>query len=391
MLGFLLARSGVHVTILEKHIDFFRDFRGDTIHPSTLQLLHELGLLERFLQLPHSQLDRLSVNIGGRSFPVADFRHLPTAGKFIALMPQWDFLNFLSAEAAKLPTFTLRMGWEATSLIHNEATNRITGVVAQTPDGPQQINADLVVGCDGRHATSVAAAHLNVIEQGVPIDVLWLHLPRRADDPVNSLGYINYGRLIVLINRDTYYQCGYIIRKGTYPEIQQSGLSAFRESIERLVPFLAGRTSELDSWDKIKLLTVQINHLEQWSIPGLLCIGDAAHAMSPVGGIGINIALQDAVAAANILADPLRTHTLTDWHLRHVQTYRATAVRRTQRLQIFAHKFLDRILNTPGPVTPPLALRILTRIPGFQHLAARIVGMGFQPEHIRSGTSGTYS
>ena len=384
MLGFLLARSGVQVTVLEKHIDFFRDFRGDTIHPSTLQLLQELGLLDRFLKLPHSQLDHLSMHIGDRTFPIANFRHLPTAGKFIALMPQWDFLNFLSAEAAKLPNFSLRMAWEATSLIQNEITNQVMGVIAQTPNGVQQIDADLVVGCDGRHATSVAAAHLNVIEQGVPIDVLWLRLPRQANDPENSLGYVNYGRVIILINRNDYYQCGYIIRKDSYAGIQQAGLPTLRDSIERLVPFLAGRTTELDSWDKIKLLTVQINHLEQWSIPGLLCIGDAAHTMSPVGGIGINIALQDAVAAANILAEPLRTQSLTTHHLHWVQTYRATAVRRTQLLQLLAHKFLNRVLQNPGPVTPPLALRILTRIPGFQYLAARIVGIGFQPEHIRA-------
>lgn len=384
MLGFLLARSGVQVTVLEKYTDFFRDFRGDTIHPSTLQLLQELGLLDRFLQLPHSQLDHLSMHIGDRSFPIADFRHLPTAGKFIALMPQWDFLNFLSAEAAKLPNFSLRMGWEATSLVQNVITNQVSGVMAQTPQGLQQIDADLVVGCDGRHATSVAAAHLNVIEQGVPIDVLWLRLPRHATDPENSLGYLNYGRVIILINRNDYYQCGYIIRKDDYAGIKQAGLPALRESMERLVPFLAGRTAELDSWDHIKLLTVQINHLEQWSVPGLLCIGDAAHAMSPVGGIGINIALQDAVAAANILAEPLRTNSLTTHHLRRVQTYRATAVRRTQMLQLLAHRFLNRVLQDPGPVTPPLALRILTNIPGFQYLAARIVGMGFQPEHIRA-------
>jgi 2-polyprenyl-6-methoxyphenol hydroxylase-like FAD-dependent oxidoreductase len=385
MLGFLLARSGVKVTVLEKHLDFFRDFRGDTIHPSTLQLLHELGLLERFLTtVRHSVIQRIAVNVGGHQFPIADCSHLPTVCKYVALAPQWDFLNFLSAEAAKFPNFTLRMGWQATSLIHNEATSYITGVTAQTPDGPQQIMADLVVGCDGRQATSVAAAHLNVIEQGVPIDVLWLRIPRLPTDSESGLGYINYGRLLVLINRNDYYQTAYIIAKGTFPQVQQAGLPAFRESIERIVPFLAGRTADLDSWDQIKLLTVQINHLEQWSIPGLLCIGDAAHAMSPVGGIGINIALQDAVATANLLAEPLRTHTLTTWHLRHVQTYRASAVRHTQRLQIFAHKMLNRILENPGPVTPPLALRIVTHIPGFQYLAARIVGMGFQPEHIRA-------
>jgi 2-polyprenyl-6-methoxyphenol hydroxylase-like FAD-dependent oxidoreductase len=389
MLGFLLARGGVEVTVIEKHSDFFRDFRGDTIHPSTLQLLYELGLLDRFLStVRHSVIERISVNVGGHDFPVADCSHLPTVCKYVALAPQWDLLNFLAAEAAHFPTFTLRMGWEATNLLHDPADpTRITGVLAQTPDGPAEIHATLSVGCDGRHATSVAAAHLPVVEEGVPIDVLWLRLPRHADDSESGLGYINYGRLLVLINRIEYFQTAYIIAKGTFPEIQQAGLPAFRESIERIAPFLTGRTAEIDSWDNVKLLTVQINHLERWSLPGLLCIGDAAHAMSPVGGIGINIALQDAVAAANILAEPLRTGTLTDWHLRHIQTYRQTAVRRTQRLQSLAHKMLNRVLHNPGRVTPPLALRILTRIPGFQHLAARIVGLGLQPEHIHTPTS----
>jgi 2-polyprenyl-6-methoxyphenol hydroxylase-like FAD-dependent oxidoreductase len=387
MLGYLLARAGVEVTVLEKHPDFFRDFRGDTIHPSTLQLLHELGLLDRFLQLPHAEISRMSIVIGCSPFLMADFAHLPTVAKYIALMPQWDFLNFLAAEAAKLPNFTLKMGWEATGLIPSSTPaphqpTRIAGVLAQTPTGPVEITAALTVGCDGRHATSVAAAHLNVSEEGVPIDVLWFRLARQPTDPENALGYVNYGRALILIDRNDYFQCGFIIAKGAFPAIQQQGLPAFHASLEQLAPFLTGRCTEVDSWDKVKLLTVQINYLEQWSLPGLLCIGDAAHAMSPVGGIGINIALQDAVAAANILADPLLTNTLTDWHLRHIQTHRATAVHRTQRIQVFAHKVLNRILTHPGPATPPLALRILTRIPGFQHLTGRFIGLGLQPEHI---------
>jgi len=219
----------------------------------------------------------------------------------------------------------------------------------------------------------------------VPVDVLWMRIAREANDPENALGYINYGRALILINRNDYFQGGFIIAKGAYPAIQQEGLAAFQASMEQLAPFLAGRTGELDSWDKIKLLTVQINHLERWSSPGLLCIGDAAHAMSPVGGIGINIALQDAVAAANLLAEPLRTQTLTDHHLQWVETYRAPAVRRTQRLQVLAHGVLNKVLDRPGPLEPPLLLRVVTRIPGIQQLMGRFVGMGFQPEHVRVG------
>jgi 2-polyprenyl-6-methoxyphenol hydroxylase-like FAD-dependent oxidoreductase len=385
MLGFLLARSGVPVTVLEKHTDFFRDFRGDTIHPSTLQLLHSLGLLDRFLQLPHAQVSGLSAIIGGRQFQMADFSHLPTVAKYIALMPQWDFLNFLATEAAAFPTFTLRMGWEATGLLRqkeNDPDSRVTGVIANTPDGPVEIRANLTVGCDGRQATSREAAHLKVIEQGVPIDVLWFHIARQPSDPENALGYINYGRALILINRNDYFQAGFVIAKGIYPEIQKQGLDAFRHSLEQLAPFLAGRTAELDSWDKIKLLTVQINHLERWWLPGLLCIGDAAHAMSPVGGIGINIALQDAVAAANLLAEPLRTNTLTDNHLQRVQQRRIKAVRRTQRVQVFAHGIINRALHHEGPMDPPLFLRLATSVPGFQRLTGRFVGLGLQPEHI---------
>ncbi|WP_263365837.1 FAD-dependent oxidoreductase [Edaphobacter bradus] len=382
MLGYLLARSGVPVTVLEKHNDFFRDFRGDTIHPSSLELLHELGLLEKLLTVPHSKVARLSGIIGDRRFTMANFAHLPTHAKFIALMPQWDFLSFMASEAAHFPSFTLRMGWEATGLIEKNGVT--TGVLANTPDGPVEIPATLTVGCDGRHATSRVAGHLPLIDQGVPIDVLWLRFSRRPSDPDNALGYINYGRLIVLINRGDYFQCGYIIAKGAFAQIQQAGLPAFRQSIERIAPFLADRTSEIDSWDMVKLLTVQVNRLQQWSSPGLLCIGDAAHAMSPVGGIGINIALQDAVATANILTEALQTRSLTPHHLQQVQHYRETAVRRTQSVQVFVHRILNRVLQNPGPVTPPLALRILTSIPGFQYLTARFVGMGLQPQHIKA-------
>jgi 2-polyprenyl-6-methoxyphenol hydroxylase-like FAD-dependent oxidoreductase len=382
MLGFLLARAGVKVTVLEKHKDFFRDFRGDTIHPSTLDLLHELGLLEKFLTVPHSQVAALSAIVGGERFAIADFSHVPTYCKFIALMPQWDFLDFLSSEAARYPSFTLRMGWEATGLISENGVT--TGVHASTPDGPVEIPATVTIGCDGRHAISRDAGHLPLNDEGVPIDVLWLKIARQPSDPENALGYINYGRLIILINRNDYFQVGYLIAKGTFPQIQQAGIPAFQQSLERIVPFLAGRTAEIDSWDKVKLLTIQVNRLQEWSSPGLLCIGDAAHAMSPVGGIGINIALQDAVATANILTEALLSNSLTQHHLRQVQDYREPAVRNTQRVQVFAHRILDRVLRDNGPIKPPLALRILTHIPGFQNLPARFVGVGLQPQHIKN-------
>jgi 2-polyprenyl-6-methoxyphenol hydroxylase-like FAD-dependent oxidoreductase len=381
MLGLLLARAGLPVTVLEKHVDFFRDFRGDTIHPSTLQLLDELGLFDKFLQLPHSQVSGLSAIIGGQKVVLSDLSRLPTRAKFIALMPQWDFLNFLAAEASRYPQFTLRMGWEATGLLEQNGVT--TGVRAETPNGPVEIQADLTVGCDGRHAISRSAAQLTVTEDGVPIDILWFRVARQPSDPENALGYANFGRLVILINRVDYFQVGYLIPKGDFPRIQQQGLQAFHESLERIVPFLVGRAAEIDSWNKVKLLTIQVNHLERWFAPGLLCIGDAAHAMSPVGGIGINIALQDAVATANILTGFLRAGTLAPDHLRQVQDYREKAVRNTQRVQLFAHRILNRVLRNTGAFTVPLPLRILTSIPGFQQLAGRFIGMGLQPQHIQ--------
>ncbi len=384
MLGLLLARAGLPVTVLEKHVDFFRDFRGDTIHPSTLELLHELGLLEKFLELPHSQVKGLSAIIGGSKVSMSEFSHLPTHAKFVALMPQWDFLNFLAGEGARYPNFTLKMGWEATGLVEREGVT--VGVRAKTPGGEVEIPADLTVGCDGRHATSRVAGHLPLVDDGAPIDILWFRIARQSSDPENALGYVNYGRFVILINRNDYFQVGYLIAKGSFPALQQQGLPAFRESLECIVPFLAGRTGEIDVWEKVKLLTIQVNHLERWFSPGLLCIGDAAHAMSPVGGIGINIALQDAVASANILAEPLRSNGLTVRDLEHVQHYREGAVRNTQRVQLFAHRILNRVLlHSSGALTAPLLLRVLTRVPGFQQLTGRFIGMGLQPEHIANG------
>jgi 2-polyprenyl-6-methoxyphenol hydroxylase-like FAD-dependent oxidoreductase len=380
MLGLLLARAGLPVTVLEKHGDFFRDFRGDTIHPSTLELLYQLGLLEKFLQVPHSQVNGLSAIVGGTKIRMSDFSHLPTHAKFIALMPQWDFLNFLAGEAARSPNFTLRMGWEATGLIEKDGVT--VGVRAKTGEGEVEIPADLTVGCDGRHAISRIAGHLPLVDDGVPIDILWFRIARQSSDPENALGYVNYGRFVILINRNDYFQVGYLIAKGSFPAIQREGLPAFRESLERIVPFLAGRTAEIDAWEKVKLLTIQVNHLERWCSPGLLCIGDAAHAMSPVGGIGINIALQDAVASANIIAEPLRSNGLSVYDLEHVQHYREGAVRNTQRVQLFAHRILNRVLHSSGPLTVPWMLQVATRVPGFQQLTGRFIGMGLQPEQI---------
>jgi 2-polyprenyl-6-methoxyphenol hydroxylase-like FAD-dependent oxidoreductase len=382
MLGFLLARSGVDVTVLEKHADFFRDFRGDTIHPSTLELMYELGLLDKLLAIRHSEIHRASAFVGDQTVTMADLSHLPTRAKFVALMPQWDFLNFLAAEAAKFPTFKLRMGWEATGLVQKNRV--ITGVTANTPDGPVEIPATLTVGCDGRHPISREAANLPLIEEGVPIDVLWFRLSRSSHDPENGLGYMNYGRFIVLINRLDYFQVAFLIPKDGFDTIQQQGLEIFQRNIAQVVPFLSDRVAEIDSWDKVKLLTVQVNRLKQWSSPGLLCIGDAAHTMSPVGGIGINIALQDAVATANILTEALQSNSLTPYHLLRVQQYREGAVRNTQRFQIFVHGVLDRVLRNPNPIKLPWYVRLLTSIPGFTYLTARFIGMGLQPEHIQT-------
>jgi 2-polyprenyl-6-methoxyphenol hydroxylase-like FAD-dependent oxidoreductase len=382
MLGFLLARQGIPVTVLEKHKDFFRDFRGDTIHPSTLDLMHELGILDAFLALPHQQICEFVLAIGGESFPIADLSHLPTHAKFVALMPQWDFLNFIAAQAATLPTFRLLMEHEATGLIEDH-NHRVIGVHANTPSGPVDIRATLVVGCDGRHSTSRTAAGLPVRETGVPIDVLWFRLSRHENDPSNVIGNINYGNFAVLINRADYFQCAFLIAKDTFASVvQPAGLPAFRASIARLIPFLTDRVDDLTDWDQIKLLSVQVNHLTRWHRPGLLCIGDAAHAMSPVGGIGINLAIQDAVAAARILAPVLATGVVTELTLARVQHRRQFPTRVTQFFQVRVHHVLSRVLGNPAPIKPPLLLRLLSPHPFFRRLLARFIAVGVRPEHI---------
>ncbi|HEY4592570.1 MAG TPA: FAD-dependent oxidoreductase, partial [Thermoanaerobaculia bacterium] len=310
MLGFLLARAGVEVTVLEKHADFFRDFRGDTVHPSTLELMGELGLLDDFLKLPHQEIRRLKIAIDDQEYDGPDFSHLPTRCKFIALMPQWDFLNFLAEQGKRYPAFHLLMKAEVTDLI--EEGGRVVGAQAKTDQGDLEIRADLVVGADGRHSTVRERAGMQVDDFGVPIDVLWFRLSKSAGEPSQALGRVRNGKILVTIDRGDYFQCGLIIPKGAFEEIQRQGLEAFRAGIVSAAPFLADAVHELDSWDKVKLLTVQINRLRRWYRPGLLCIGDAAHAMSPAGGVGINLAVQDAVATANLLADKLRRGAVTD-------------------------------------------------------------------------------
>jgi 2-polyprenyl-6-methoxyphenol hydroxylase-like FAD-dependent oxidoreductase len=380
MLGYLLARAGVAVTVLEKHTDFFRDFRGDTVHPSTLELMYELGLLKDFLKLPHQELTSVGGVFGDFAFQAANFRYVPSHCKFVALMPQWDFLNFLMERARRFPAFEIRMQHEAVDLMLDRG--RVTSVEARTPAGTVLIRADLVIGCDGRHATTREAAQMPVEETGVPIDVLWFHMSRKASDPEQLFGSINYGKALILINRGDYFQSGLIIRKGSFEEIQQNGLEAFRKSILEIAPYL-DRVNELQDWNQIKLLSVQINRLRKWHRPGLLCIGDAAHAMSPAGGVGINLAIQDAVAAANLLADPLREGRVTEALLARVQCRREFPTRVTQRMQVTAHKAFEYIFEHPGPIKAPWPLKVAASLPGLPHVTGRLIGIGVRPEHIR--------
>lgn len=382
MLGYLLARAGVDVIVLEKHKDFFRDFRGDTIHPSTLELMYELGLLEEFLKLPHQELQRIGGQFGDFAFTGADFSHLPTHCKFIALMPQWDFLNFLASHGKRFRTFDLRMEHEAIAVL--EKDGGIKGIRVKTPEGLMEIEADLVVACDGRHSTVRDAAKFEVMDFGVPVDVLWFHISRKADDSYQALGRIDYGQMLVLINRKEYFQAGLIVRKGTFDSVKAAGLPAFRESLLWIAPFLRDRVEEIKDWDQVKLLSIQINRLRQWYKPGLLCIGDAAHAMSPAGGVGINYALQDAVATANLLAGALRDHKVTDALLAKVQERREFPVRIVQSLQAKAHNASLNFLGRPVKAKAPWQMRAFFRIPGLERITARGIGLGVRPEHIHT-------
>ena len=379
MLGYLLARAGVGVLVLEKHADFLRDFRGDTIHPSTLEVMHELGLLDELLRLPHQEVYQLGAQIGAATLTLADFSRLNTRCRFIAMMPQWDFLNFLADRALRYANFRLLMETEVSGLL--EESGHVVGVRANAPGGPIQVRADLVVAADGRYSTVRGQASLEVKEFGAPIDVLWFRIPRSSDDPAQTMGKFDAGRIFIMINRGEYWQCGYVIAKGQFERMREQRFDSFRNAVMQLAPW--ARTDGLRGWEDVKLLTVRVDRLSRWFRPGLLCIGDAAHAMSPVGGVGINLAIQDAVAAANTLAAPLRAGQLSIDHLRLVQQRREFPTRVTQWLQLVVQRrVIAPVISRKGPFKPPFLLRLLSGIPFVRRIPARLIGIGIRPEHV---------
>jgi len=384
MLGFLLARSGVTVAVLEKHGDFLRDFRGDTVHPSTLTVMHELGLLDEFLKLPHHRIAHFTGYFGGTPVQIADLTHLPVPAPFIAMMPQWDFLDFLASHGKAFAGFDLRMHAEAQGVI--EEGSRVVGVRAVVDGKPEEIRADLVVGADGRHSTIRAQLGLKVQDIGAPMDVLWFRVSHKPGDPSEVLGRFDAGSILVMLDRGDYWQCAFVIPKGAAERVRAEGIEKARATIARLAPEIADRLDELRSIDDLKLLTVGIDRLEKWWKPGALCIGDAAHTMSPIGGVGINIAIQDAVAAANILAVPLREGRLQDSDLAAVQARRLFPARATQAAQVFLQ---DRIIapslaSAGKALEVPLFLRLLQRFPILRRLPARLIALGVRPEHVQT-------
>lgn len=386
MLGYLLARAGVDTVILEKHVDFFRDFRGDTIHPSTLQVMDELGLLDDFLKVRHNEIRELGGRVAGEYVRIADFGTVPGRCKFIALMPQWDFLNFLAERGRRFATFDLRMEAEVTDLLL-DGTN-VIGVRVKTPSGELLVRAPLVVAADGRTSILRARAGLQVIDQGVPIDVLWLRLSRRSDDPPQTFGNVAAGGILITLDRGDYFQCAFVIQKGGYNEMRERGIDYLRRRIGDLAPYLADRVGEIRDWDDVKLLTVAVNHLPVWYRPGLLCIGDAAHAMSPIGGVGINLAVQDAVATANLLAGELKRGTISVEHLAAVQRRREFPTKVIQGFQVFMHdRVLGRVLGAQRPFRLPFFLRIVNVVKPLRWLPAWFIGVGPRPEHVRTGVS----
>jgi len=382
MLGFLLARAGVDVVVLEKHADFLRDFRGDTIHPSTLEVIHELGLLDQLLALPHQKVYELRAQVGKTALTLADFSHLPTRCNFVAFMPQWDFLNFLARHGAGYASFHLIMEAEVTEVI--EENGNIAGVQVKTPAGALEVRADLIVAADGRTSVVRARAGLPVKEFGAPMDVLWFRLSRSPGDPAQTMGRFDTGTIFIAINRGGYWQCGYVIPKGQFDELRRRGLESFRDKVMQMAPFKEARVGELKSWEEVKLLTVRVDRLLHWFRPGLLCIGDAAHAMSPVGGVGINLAIQDAVAAANLLSEALRRGRPTTEDLQRVQKRREFPTRMTQWLQVAVQRrVIARVLGEQRAVNPPLVLRLIDSMAFLRRIPARLIGLGIRPEHVR--------
>jgi len=383
MLGLLLARAGVTVLVLEKHVDFLRDFRGDTIHPSTLEIMHELGVLDEFLQRPHQEVRTLGAQVGEVFLQVADFEHLPTHCRFVALMPQWDFLNFIAEQTKRYPGFRLEMEAEATALI--EEGGRVTGLRAETSQGSLAVRADLVVGADGRHSIVREKAGLEITNLGAPMDVLWMRLSRHPSDPGQTLGRVGAGRIFMMLNRGDYWQCAYVIRKGGFDQIRRSGLTAFRDEVVRLAPYLSDRAGELADWSDIKLLTVAVDRLRVWHRSGVLCIGDAAHAMSPIGGVGINLAIQDAVASPTSWARVFASGPQVMTTCARFSVVGSSRPVRRNGLQIFIqNRVIGRVLEKTGQLSPPLAVRLLGQCSFLRRIPARLVGLGFRPEHVMS-------
>ena len=381
MLGYLLARAGIDVLVLEKHADFLRDFRGDTVHPSTLETMHELSLLEEFLKRPHQEISQVRARIGGEPVLLGNLSYLRTKCRFMALMPQWDFLDFLSEQGRRYPTFHLRMQTEVAGLI--EENDRIVGIRGNTPAGPIEVRADLVVGADGRSSVVRHSAGLAVENVGAPMDALQMRLSKRANDP-NLFIHTDHGKTIVTIDRREYWHCGFVVPKGTAEKMQARGIEHFRAEIVEIAPFLRDRVTELRDWNDVKVLTVKVDRLGKWYRRGLLCIGDAAHAMSPVGGVGINLAIQDAVAAANILAEPLRKGTVGNDHLAKIQRRRSFPTRLTQRMQGIIQKQIFRGLDKPQAARPPWPLRQLERTTLPCRMRTRFISIGFRPEHVKT-------
>jgi 2-polyprenyl-6-methoxyphenol hydroxylase-like FAD-dependent oxidoreductase len=383
MLGFLLARAGIDVVVLEKHADFLRDFRGDTIHPSTLEIMYELGILDAFLKRPHQEVHELAGQIGDERVVIADFSHLPTHCRFIALMPQWDFLDFLAEQARRYPGFHLKMQARVTDLITEHG--RVLGLLAETPQGPLELRADLVVGADGRHSDVRMRAGLKVEDLGAPMDVIWFRLSKHASDGAQLLGRIQAGVVFVTLDRGDYWQCAYVIPKGGFDLLRSKGLAAFRAAVANLNSEFADRLQEIASWDELKLLTVTVDRLTRWSRPGLLCIGDAAHAMSPIGGVGINLAIQDAVATANLLWQPLSKGRVPTAQLASVQARREWPTKMMQAVQLFIQKrVISSVLSLTERPKPPFVVTLFNRFPFLRRFPARLIGLGFRPEHVES-------